>query len=81
MHQAFGLQQGGLGQLMSPAVMAGAAKVLTQGHVGGIPTGDTKMMPGTFIIDTKGIVQYTFYPKHIAEHAPLEDILQLAERL
>lgn len=37
--------------------------------------GDVFQMPGTFIIDSEGIVRYARYSRHVADHPPTADLI------
>lgn len=49
-------------------VLKAGFKALTRGNMQGKAIGDVMMLPGTFLIDTDGIVQYAFYSKHSGDH-------------
>lgn len=77
----YGLQQGGLKELMSLDVVKAGYRAFQQGYVGGTPIGDTRMMPGNFIVDQNGIVQYVFYAKHAGDHLLISDLLAVGQQL
>jgi hypothetical protein len=72
---AYGLQQGRSKEMMSWNVAKAAVKAVRQGHVGGQPIGDVRMMPGSFLVDTQGILRAVHYNDDIADHADLQAML------
>ena len=75
-YQTYGLRQGGLGQLLSFGVMKAGMRANVAGFRQGKATGDVKMLPGTFIVDTEGIIQYAYYSRHVGDHPPISNLLQ-----
>jgi hypothetical protein len=53
-YETYGLQQGKLGELLSPAVVVASVRALARGSSQGEAIGDVKMLPGTFIVDKMG---------------------------
>jgi peroxiredoxin len=80
-YETYGLQQGKLGELMSPAVVVASARALARGSSRGETIGDAKMLPGTFIVDRHGIIQYTYYSKHAGDHPDIADLIAAANTL
>lgn len=80
-YETYGLQQGKLGELISPAVIAASVRALAHGSSQGQTIGDAKMMPGTFIVDRQGIIQYTYYSKHAGDHPNIADLIAAANTL
>jgi hypothetical protein len=39
------------------------------------------MLPGTFIVDKHGIIQYTYYSKHAGDHPDIADLIAVANPL
>ena len=74
----YGLRQGTFSQLFSPAVIAAGARATMRGNTQGQATGDPKMLPGTFIVDQRGIVQYAYYSKHAGDHPEVEELLAVS---
>jgi len=74
-YEAFGIGQGNMLRLMAPdAIMAGA-RAASRGHVQGKATGDQQRLPGTFIIDTSGIVRFAYYGKHAGDQPDLSELV------
>lgn len=80
-HQTFGIQRGGLGQLVSPQVIAAGVRAAQKGFVPEAATGDQTMMPANFLVDTEGIVRWLYYGKHAGDHPNLDEILGVARSL
>jgi hypothetical protein len=77
----YGLREGTIGELLNVNVIVGAVRAVGQGHLGGAPSGNARMMPGTFIVDSGGVIRYAYYSKDAADHPPLEPILAAARAL
>jgi peroxiredoxin len=77
-YQTYGLREGGLKELASPEVVAAGLRAAMKGHLPGIGTGNTLMMPGTFVIDRSGIVRYAYYSRHAGDHPPIESLMNAA---
>ena len=71
----YGLQQASAFQLLNPFVYTATARAAAKGHYQGTPTGDIKMLPGTFIVDTDGIIQYVYYSSHIGDHPDIDELI------
>ena len=80
-YRVYGLRQGSLREFASLDVLKAGARAFRQGHVGGQVVGDARMMPGTFIIDTDGIVQYAYYSQHAGDHPDIDDLISEAQAL
>jgi peroxiredoxin len=82
-HYTYGLHSAGLVELAAHSlqVTAAGARAIAGGHIQGETTGDVRMIPGSFIIDKAGKVQWTHYNAHPADHPKFEDILQAAQSL
>ena len=76
LNHEYGLTQGGLGQLLSPSVLAASTRAMRAGHHQGQATGDVKMLPGTFIVDQEGIIQYAYYSSHAGDHPDLSKLMR-----
>jgi len=74
-HTAYGLTHLGLGAAVG-SVLA-TARAVAAGHVQGQATGDQTMLPGTFIVDTGGVVRYAYYSKHAGDHPNIEDLIKV----
>jgi peroxiredoxin len=80
-YQIYGLQQGKLNELISAAVVFASVRALARGSTQGETIGDAKMLPGTFIVDKHGIIQYAYYSKHAGDHPNIADLIAAANTL
>ena len=74
----YGLGQGSFLQLFGPGVLAAGARAAAQGHMQGQTTGDSKMLPGTFIVSQAGVIQYAYYSEHAGDHPEVEKLLAVS---
>jgi len=72
---AFGLKRGSLLQVLGPAPIIHGIKAARKGHRIEKTVGDAFQMPGTFIIDSDGIVRYARYSRHVADHPSTADLI------
>ena len=82
-YYAWGLRQGTAGEFFSQSlnVLKASAKAFAAGHVQGAATGDTRMLPGTFIIDRQGVVQYAYYSQYAGDDPEINVLVNEAHRL
>ncbi len=83
-HRAYGLKRGSLRQVMGPRVYFGWAKARVLSDIptpSWKPGEDIMQMPGTFVIDTKGIVRYAHRNRDVTDNPPNGPILELLHRL
>ena len=73
-YATYGLGQAGLSSLLNPKLGLAAARAAARGHVQGKATGDVKMLPGTFVVDQNGRIQYAYYSSHAGDHPDLTAI-------
>lgn len=73
--EAYGLAKATLGQLFNPAMVLHGLNALLHGHVQGKVIGDPYQLPGTFIIDTQGIVRFVHRNRDAADHTTVDMIL------
>lgn len=74
-YRAFGLEQGSLRKVAGLAVWARSFRALLR-HGGGMPVGDPMQMPGAFVIDSRGVLQFVHYPRNSADQPCHDDMLQ-----
>ena len=79
-YRAYGLARGTLWQIAGPRVWLPAIKALARGGAGK-PTGDIRQMPGSFVIDRKGIIRYAHYPTQQADRPRPDDLVRLLQTL
>jgi putative ABC transport system ATP-binding protein len=77
-YRAYGVGRGSVWQVMlSPEVLRGTAQAREHGHSAELPPPgqDAMQMSGTFIIGTDGRIRLPYYYEHIADHAPVDLLL------
>ena len=62
-------------------MMKASVRAFTAGHRQGQATGDVKMLPGTFLVDRAGIVQYVYYSQHAGDHPDIKELVQAGQSL
>jgi peroxiredoxin len=75
-YDAVGLERGGARELFSPRVGLRAISAARKGAVAGKPEGDTRQMPGTFVIGTDGRLAYAHYNSDQSDNPPTADVLE-----
>jgi peroxiredoxin len=75
-YDAVGLERGGLKELFTPKVGLRALSAARRGAVGGKPEGDTRQMPGTFVVGTDGRVVHAHYNRDQSDNPPTEEVLE-----
>lgn len=82
-HKAFGLRRGNVNQVTGPAVwlpwmrnqLTGKRQTAWRGM------GDTAQLPGTFVVDTEGIVRYAYRSRRSSDIAPNDEVLAAVEEI
>ncbi len=74
-HKTYGLTRIFGLQALSPKMAAAGARATLRGHKQGKPTGDVKMLPGTFIVDQAGIIHYAYYSDHAGDHPDIAKLI------
>jgi peroxiredoxin len=74
-YTAYGLEQGSGSSFLKPGLMKATVRAMAAGHRQGKATGDVRMLPGTFIVDGDGVVQYAYYSEHAGDHPDLARLL------
>ncbi len=74
-YTAYGLEQGGATSFLNASLLKASVRAMSAGHRQGKATGDVKMLPGSFIVDGAGIIQYAYYSQHAGDHPDLERLL------
>jgi peroxiredoxin len=77
----YGLTRMGLKEITHPGNVSAGIRILKGGYRPGEVIGDVAMMPGTFIVDTGGIIRFAYYSEHAGDHPRFEDLLKAAEQL
>ena len=76
---AYGLMQGTIRELASLEVVKAGFRALSRGNMQGRATGDTHMLPGTFIVDRFGIIRYSYYSQHAGDHPAIDELIVAAK--
>jgi peroxiredoxin len=74
-YHAVGLERGGVRELYSPKVGLAALRAAREGALVGKPEGDTRQMPGTFVVGTDGTVLFAHYNRDQSDNPPMELVL------
>ena len=75
-HRAFGLRRGSFNQLAGPAVWLPWVRNLATGkHQGRFGQGDPTQLPGTFVVDTAGLVRYGHVGRRSNDNPPNDEVL------
>ncbi len=82
-YQAFGVVEGTYWETSGPHVVAHQLKLSLQGNVMGLPRslGASKQLGGTFVVDTNGIIQFSYLARPIYHYPAIQTYLELFERL
>jgi peroxiredoxin len=79
-YRAYGVGRGTLWQIAGPAVWLPSLRAIARAGVGK-PVDDTFQMHGAFVIDSGGVIRYSFQPRSQADYprrAALFDVLAKA---
>ena len=79
-YRAYALQRGSARQVLGPKVWLPLLKGMVRAGTGR-PVGDIWQMPGTFVIDCRGIIRYAHYPDNQAQRPSQEEIIAVLESL
>lgn len=78
-YQAFGIEQGGMSQLLSPGVMMCGLRAASKGHFATGPgKADGRMMPGLFLVEN-GRILWQHHFKHAGDHPNFATLCQTWE--
>jgi peroxiredoxin len=76
-YRAFGLGQARANEIVTAGVMMAGMQATLEGHLPGIPVGDTLQMPGTFVIGPDGRIRLAYYSRTIADHPDNKQLLSV----
>ena len=54
---------------------------MAKGHIMGVPEGDVRQLPGVFVINTDGQVEFSHYAENPADHSDPDAILEILHSL
>jgi hypothetical protein len=80
-YETWGLREGTLGSFVSPDFIKAGIRVARAGLMPEKPTGNFKMLPGTFIVDREGRVQFAHYSKHAGDHPAIPTLIEVGTAL
>jgi hypothetical protein len=67
--------------MAGPQVIASAFRAMQEGYHQGETTGDVTMLPGTFVVDQQGVIQYAYYSKFAGDQPDLAKLFEMAQRI
>lgn len=76
-YAAFGLERAGFKEMFGPEVLACGIRAARNGSYGGKPVGDTRLMPGAFLVHGNEVLWAHDY-RHIADHPDFAQVAQVA---
>lgn len=82
-YRAFGLGDGGPYQILAPAALVGwvGVQVRGEGRQGLRHGGSVAQMPGTFLVDTGGVIRYVHRNRHQADDPDSQAVLAICRSL
>lgn len=80
-YEAWGLGRTTSVDMFKPALVKAGIRALTQRVSQGKSTGDSKQLPGTFLVSSDSIVQWSHVAAHPGDIAPIETVLTAADAL
>jgi peroxiredoxin len=75
LYRTFGLKQISQQGLLSPSMIIKGLSAMAKGHVMGVPEGDVRQLPGVFIINTDGRIEFSHYAENPADHPDPDTII------
>jgi hypothetical protein len=77
LYRAFGLGRGSMQALLGWGSLKAGLRAAKKGHLGGKPSGDVRVMPGTFLVADGDRVAFAHRAAHAGDH-PAEDEIRRA---
>jgi peroxiredoxin len=74
-HSAWGLGRSNAGAMFDADLVKAGFRALQSGSMQGRPTGDSRQLPGTFLVDRDGIVRWARPGRHPGDHPSIEELL------
>jgi peroxiredoxin len=74
-YHVVGLERGGAREMFGPRVALGALRAARHGALAGKPLGDTRQMPGTFVVAPDGRVVFAHYNRDQSDNPPIDGVL------
>ena len=79
-YHAFELSRGGLSQIAGPKVWLAGLKSMLKAGIGK-PVGDVRQMPGSFVIDSGGVIRFAHHPHHSSEYPSHDEMIRQIQSL
>ena len=76
LYRKFELKQLATLGFFSPRLALKAVAAITDGYGIGMPKGDIRQLPGTFVINTAGNIVFSHYSSNPADHPDVKTILE-----
>jgi peroxiredoxin len=81
LYDAVGLERGGARELYAPRVAIGALRAARKGALVGDPEGgDTRQMPGTFVVGRDGRLAFAHYNRDQSDNPSTKAVIAAVER-
>lgn len=74
-YRAFDLKRMSPLDFVSPNVFMKGLSAMAQGHHIGLPQGDVRQLPGTFVLSTDGKILFSHYARDPADHLSADALL------
>lgn len=80
LNRTYGLTEGSLLAITtSPSAVRNGMRAYRAGFRQGKSTGNVKMLPGTFVVDSEGIIRFAHYGKNAGDHVDIDTLLHSIE--
>ncbi len=80
-YEAYGLGRGGIWKMVNPHILYRGMVAFFGGHRQRRPVGDRFRLPGAFIIDPGGRIQWVWRGRDAADHASAFEILSAIDKV
>lgn len=80
-YAAWGLGQTTGADMLNPALFKAGVRAITQRVTQGKATGDSKQLPGTFLVSSESVVLWSHIAKHPGDIAPVDVVLTAADAI
>jgi hypothetical protein len=70
-----GLERGSWREVVGPQLTTGFLRAASRGAIGGLPQGDVRQRPGTFVVASDGAVLLAHYNRDSADNAKMDTVL------
>jgi peroxiredoxin len=77
LYRAFGLKQMSPLGFFSPSLAVRSISTMAKGHFMGVPEGDVRQLPGVFVINTDGQIEFSHYAENPADHPDPDTIIRI----